>query len=75
MFYILVGIWFGACMIKCFTSPQLRRSILTLILTTLAVSLIIYSLGSAKWAGIVLAAGFIPPAIRLTAVGLNHSAK
>jgi hypothetical protein len=62
-------------MFKCFVSPQLRRSIVTLILTSLVVSAIIYSLGSAKWAGIVLAAGFIPPAIRLTADRLNHTIK
>ena len=75
MFYILVGIWFVACLIKCFVSPQLRRSIVTLILTSLAVSAIIFSLGSAKWAGIVLAVGFIPPVIRLTADHLNHNSK
>jgi len=75
MFYILVAIWFVACLIKCFTSPQLRRSIVTLILASLVVSVIVYSIGSAKWAGIVLAAGFITPAIRLTADHLKHAVK
>ncbi len=75
MFYVLVIIWFVACLIKCFVSPQLRRSIATLILTSLVVSAVIYSAGSAKWAGIVLAAGFISPAIRLTADRLSHPVK
>jgi hypothetical protein len=75
MFYVLVVVWFVVCLIKCFISPQLRRSIVTLILTCLVASVIIYSAGSTKWAGIVLAAGFISPAIRLTADRLNHTVK
>ena len=75
MFYVLAGLWFGSCIVKTFVSPDLRKSILTLFITTIAMSALILAFGSPQVAGITLAVGFLPCAIRLTTFRISQGTR
>lgn len=75
MFYVLAGLWFVTCIFKTFASPDLRKSILTLLITTAVLSTLMLVFGSLEGAGITLAIGILPCAVRLTTFHYSESSK
>jgi len=75
MFYVMAGFWLIICVWKSFVSPDLRKSIVTLLVSTFLLGGLAYLLGSPRIAGALLAAGFVPSAIRLAIFRVTHDAR
>jgi len=75
MFYVMAGLWLIIYVWKSFVSSDLRKSIVTLLVSTFLLGGLAYLLGSPRIAGVFLAVGFVPGAIRLATFRLTHNSR